>query len=97
MALPLATQDTEMSEQARGQVLRLACIFALLDCTDIVSPDHLTATLHIWDYCTASVAYIFERSENEEESKLLAAIRKHGGGMTTSEISVSVYQKHEIC
>jgi len=94
MALPLATQDTEMSERARGQVLRLACIFALLDCTDIVSPAHLAAALHIWDYCTASVAYIFERSENEEESKLLAAIRKHGGGMTTTEISVSVYQKN---
>lgn len=94
VAKPLATQETEFAERARVQVLRLACIFALLDCTDIVSPAHLTAALHIWDYCTASVAYIFESSEDEEESKLLAAIRKHGGGMTTTEISVSVYQKN---
>ncbi len=93
VAKPLATQETEFAERARGQVLRMACIFALMDCTDIVSPAHLTAALHIWDYCTASVTYIFESDENEEESKLLAAIRKHDG-MTTTEIMTAIYQKN---
>ncbi len=93
VAKPLATQETEFAERARGQVLRLACIFALLDCTDSVSPAHLTAALHVWDYCTASIAYIFEREENEEEAKLLTALRKQNG-MNKTEISVSVFSKN---
>jgi hypothetical protein len=93
VARGLATQKSIMSERARPHVLRLATIYALLDCTDRVSAEHVTAALHFWDYCTASAIYIFDGAENEDEEKIVAALRKHGG-LTTSEITALVYSNN---
>ncbi|UJS22916.1 hypothetical protein [Thiothrix winogradskyi] len=93
LALSLAKVNSPMSERSRVQVLRIACIFALLDCTDQVMPKHLHAATHIWDYCLGSVAYIFEGEQNEDEGKIIAALRKHGG-LTTTQIRVNVFQQN---
>ena len=93
LALSLAKVNSPMSERARVQVLRIACIFALLDCTDQVTPQHLEAATHLWDYCLGSVAYIFEGEQNEDEGKIMAALRKHGG-LTTTQIRVNVFQQN---
>jgi hypothetical protein len=45
--------------RAEAQVLRLSCLYALLDCTDAIREPHLTAALALWDYCAASVRYIW--------------------------------------
>jgi len=65
----------------------------LLDCTDEVAPQHLRAATHLWDYCLGSVAYIFEGEQNEDEGKIIAALRKHGG-LTTTQIRVNVFQQN---
>lgn len=93
LALSLAKVNSPMSERSRVQVLRIACIFALLDSTDQVMPQHLCAAKHIWDYCLGSVAYIFEGEQNEDEGKIIAALRKHGG-LTTTQIRVNVFQQN---
>lgn len=93
LAISLAKANSPMSERARVQVLRIACVFALLDCTDQVTPQHLRAAAHVWDYCLGSVAYIFEGEQNEEANKILVALRKHGG-MTTTQIRVNVFQQN---
>ena len=40
--------------RAEAQVMRLACIYALLDCSEVVRLEHLGAALEVWDYCAAS-------------------------------------------
>lgn len=93
MAITLAKANTPMSERSRVQVLRIACILALLDCLDEVQPQHLRAASHIWNYCLGSVAYIFEGEQNEDANKILAALRKHGG-LTTTQIRINVFQQN---
>lgn len=93
MAISLAKVTSPMAERSRVQVLRIACIFALLDCKEQVEPQHLRAAAHLWDYCLGSVAYIFEGDQNEDASKILAALRKHGG-LTTTQIRVNVFQQN---
>jgi hypothetical protein len=46
---------------ARGeaQVLRLSCLYALLDKTDTVDVPHLEAAYALWRYCEASARYVF--------------------------------------
>ncbi|WP_287600775.1 hypothetical protein [Thiothrix sp.] len=93
LAISLAKANTPMSERSRMQVLRIACIFALLDCTAQVEAHHLRAAAHLWDYCLGSVAYIFEGEQNEDANKILAALRKHGG-LTTTQIRINVFQQN---
>lgn len=93
MAISLAKVTSPMAERSRVQVLRIACVLALLDCNEQVEPQHLRAAAHIWDYCLGSVAYIFEGDQNEDANKILAALRKHGG-LTTTQIRVNVFQQN---
>lgn len=93
MAVTLARSEIPMSERARVQVLRIACIFALLDRTNQVNSEHLKAASHIWQYCAGSIVYIFEQDENEDAGKIIDALRKHGG-LTTTQIRVGVFQQN---
>lgn len=45
--------------RAEAQVMRLACLYALLDFSYFVRPEHLKAALALWEYCEASCQYIF--------------------------------------
>lgn len=90
----LVKSQVMLTERARPQVLRIATIFALLDCTDIVTPAHITAALHVWDYCVGSIEFIFGGFQNEEESNLLNELRKVKCGMTKTEIMSVVYSNN---
>ena len=48
-----------LTDRAEAQILRLAMIFALLDCSRIVGPAHLDAALAFWRFAEASVLAIF--------------------------------------
>jgi hypothetical protein len=48
--------------RAEAQVLRLSMLYALLDGTDTIRPEHLNAALAVWEYVEASVVYIFGTS-----------------------------------
>ena len=48
-----------VTARAEAQVLRLSCLYALLDQSPIVQVPHLHAALALWRYCEASAAYIF--------------------------------------
>lgn len=67
--------------------MRLACLYALQDMSYVVTPDHLTAALALWEYCEASARYIFgQRLGDPIADQLIAALRKHPHGMTRTEI-----------
>src|SRR5262249_7061627 len=45
--------------RAEAQVMRLACVYAVLDLSPVVEPAHLKAALGVWDFAEASVRGIF--------------------------------------
>lgn len=47
------------TSRAAPQVLRLAGLYALLDCSPLIEQQHLEAALEIWRYCEDSAKYIF--------------------------------------
>jgi len=48
--------------RAEAQVMRLACLYALLDSSPIIRLEHLSAGLALWNYCEQSARYIFGES-----------------------------------
>ena len=76
-----------VTNRAEALVLRLSAIYAVLDCTDIVSPEHLRAALAVWDYCMASARFVFgETLGDPVADELFRALEAAGEkGMTRTE------------
>ena len=73
--------------RAEAQVMRLASLYALQDMSYVVTQDHLTAALALWEYCEASARYIFgQRLGDPIADELLSALRLYAAGMTRTEI-----------
>jgi hypothetical protein len=63
--------------RSEPQIIRMACIYALLDRKSIISQPHLDAAVAIWDYCDQSVKYIFGDSLGDYVAdRILAALRQ---------------------
>jgi hypothetical protein len=75
--------------RAEAQVVRLATLYALLDCENTIRPVHLKAALAIWDYAEQSASYIFGDALGDETADtILAHLRSVGTtGATQTEIS----------
>ncbi|AZS14569.1 DUF3987 domain-containing protein [Paenibacillus lutimineralis] len=71
-------------------VMRLACIYALLDMSNVVRVEHLKAALAVWDYCYKSVAFIFGEQELTNDpiiSKILSRLKEKSEGLTLTDIN----------
>lgn len=76
-----------MIARAEAQTMRLACIYALLDRSEIVRKEHLLAALALWDYCEASARYIFgEALGDPVADEILRALKATPQGMTRTQI-----------
>lgn len=77
-----------VTARAEAQVMRLACLYALLDSSIVIRLEHLEAALAVWDYCERSAAYIFSDSlGNKLADDLLMTIRACGvAGMSRTEM-----------
>ena len=74
--------------RAEAQVTRLSVIYALLDLSSVVRVEHLKAALAFWEYCEASVRYIFgDRIGDPVADEILNALRRTDEGLTRTEIS----------
>ena len=77
-----------LTSRAEAQVLRLSMIYALLDGEKLVRVPHLLAALAVWDYCEASVQYIFGQSLGDPAADaILEALKAAPGGLTRTEIN----------
>ena len=76
--------------RAEAQVLRIAVIYALLDCSPpslFIHKRHLKAALSVWRYCADSARYIFGDALGDRlADDLLRALRKKAEGLTRTEI-----------
>lgn len=76
-----------ITARAEAQVLRLSCLYALLDESPIVRKPHLLAALALWDYALDSARFIFSDAlGNSTADEILTALRSTPDGMTRTEI-----------
>jgi Protein of unknown function (DUF3987) len=72
--------------RAETQVIRLALVYALLDCTHQIDVVHLDAAMAVWAYCEESATRIFGDSLGDPiADEILIALRR-SGSMTRTEV-----------
>ena len=80
-------QFGSLTSRAEPHVLRLSCIYALLDRSAEIQRCHLEAALALWEYCENSAGYIFgDALGNKVADQILKAVRNTPGGMTRNDI-----------
>ena len=84
-----------LCNRAEAQVIRLAMQYALWDGSRQITLTHLMAAQAVWDYCEASVRYIFEdRVGNPVADTILAALKRaHPQGLNRTDIS-ALFSRH---
>jgi hypothetical protein len=76
-----------LSARAPAHIIRVSVIFAVLDCSDEVSLEHLTAALAVWDYCYNSCKYVFGRSTGDRVAdRIHEELLVRPRGITQTEI-----------
>jgi len=81
--------------RAEAQVMRLACLYALMDGLDTVNVDHLHAALALWDYAEKSAMTIFgQLSGNPMADRILAELGKSPDGLSETDI-YNLFGKHK--
>jgi hypothetical protein len=83
-----------ITARAEAQVMRLACIYALLDLSPVIRREHLEAALALWEYAEASAKYIFGESLGDPVADtILEALRKCPTGLSRTEIR-DLFSRH---
>lgn len=74
--------------RSEAQVLRVSMLYALLDGSAVVQPEHLAAALEVWRYCEDSAAYIYgDATGDPVADEILTALRTAGPeGMARTEL-----------
>jgi hypothetical protein len=76
-----------VTSRSEAQVMRLACVYAVLDCSQGIRAEHLLAALAIWQYCAASARFIFGAALGDAVAdEIIQALRQRTEGMTRTEI-----------
>lgn len=76
-----------ITSRAEAQVMRLALVYAVLDCSRQIERNHLEAALALWQYALDSVRFIFgDRIGDRVADKIYSALKKRPRGLTRSEI-----------
>ncbi|HSK72091.1 MAG TPA: DUF3987 domain-containing protein [Pyrinomonadaceae bacterium] len=77
-----------VTSRATAQVMRLACLYALLDTSSVIRVEHLRAALALWQYCEDSAKYIFGLSLGDKiADEIYSALKETPAGMTKTDLS----------
>jgi hypothetical protein len=73
--------------RAEAQVMRISCIYAMLDKSRMIRKEHLLAALAVWDYCEESAHFIFGDAVGDPVAdEILKALINSSEGLTRTEI-----------
>ena len=77
------------TSRAEAQVLRLSAIYAALDCSSVITAEHLRAALALWDYSFSSARYIFGDAVGDPIADRIREELRGAGeeGLTRTQIS----------
>jgi hypothetical protein len=76
-----------VTSRAEAQVLRLACVYALMDCSATIELEHLKAALAVWDYAEASARYVFgDATGDAVADRIEDLLSETPTGLTRAEI-----------
>jgi hypothetical protein len=76
-----------VTSRATAQVLRIACLYSLLDCSNVIRIEHLTAALALWKYCEDSARYIFgAQTGNKIADEIFTELKQRKAGMSKNDI-----------
>jgi len=74
--------------RAEAHVVRLALIYALLDCSATIAHEHLEAAFAVWRYSSDSARWIFGDSLGDPTAdEIWAAAKERPAGLTRTEVS----------
>ena len=77
----------DVTARAEAHVVRLALIYALLDCSVTIDAEHLQAALAVWEYSDQSARWCYGRSVGDPlADELWQAISHRPQGMTRTDI-----------
>ena len=78
-----------VTSRAEAQTMRLAMLYALLDCSSQIRREHLEAALALWQYAEDSARYIFGSATGDKlADEIFAALQGTGeSGLTRTDIS----------
>lgn len=78
-----------LTSRAEAQVLRLSCLYALLDRSKEIDTPHVEAALALWRYSEDSVRYVFgNNTGNEVADKILAFVKVNPNGVSLKDIQI---------
>jgi len=76
-----------LTGRAEAHVLRLSVLYAVLDCSKLIRPQHLAAALAVWHYADESVLCLFgDATGNPLADDILALLRNAPEGLTRTDI-----------
>jgi len=76
-----------VTSRAEAQVMRLACLYALLESSEEITLEHLEAALALWQYCEDSARYIFgNQTGNKTADAIYTALLGAADGLTKTQI-----------
>ena len=77
-----------ITARAEAQVMRISCLYALLDQSLEIRSEHLLAALALWKYCDDSARLIFGRALGDPiADKIEHALLGSPGGLTRTDIN----------
>jgi hypothetical protein len=86
-----------VTSRAEAQVMRLACVYALLDQSVVIKREHLGAALAVWRYCEVSARYVFGDATGDPlADEILSNLRAAGrSGLTRTDLNNSFKRNRE--
>lgn len=78
-----------VTSRAEAQVMRLACVYALLDQSSDIRRVHLEAAYALWRYCEDSARFIFGDATGDRVADMILSVLREAGesGLTRTDIS----------
>jgi hypothetical protein len=75
-----------VTNRAEAQVLRLSVLYAVLDCSDVITSDHLLAALAVWRYAEQSARWIFGDAVGDPIADTILTALRQRGAMSRNDI-----------
>jgi hypothetical protein len=85
-----------MLARSEAQVRRLACLYAVLDGSEVVTATHLLAALALWEYCEAGVRFLFANRLADPVAQQVLDLLTHSHTHTATKSEVfNLFNRHQ--